>query len=287
MDNLEKLQELAQNLPDTVKGNALALITEMGTVIEGIGDDPIPWKPNYLRLVQGTTDRGSIPKGTAIGEFVLGETKVDQPLHFIPIRFWSARQYWSPDQNVNKQLCWSPDAKLGLLGECKSCPHAKWRDEGGGSDCSKIVTALAIDSKFRWVFTITFAKSNYKIGLELEAAMKKAGVASYARTYGLSSQTNPTAKNVENFKLEILDDKLRRTPEEYIPFLKELFDRVSSDRNAMIKAFYDGAELRRERLALSGETPLALESSTEAGSSEVKVETATEKVSPMAKGYTV
>lgn len=290
MENIQTLSVLASQLPEEIRNNAETLIKEMSTPIEGIGDEPISWKPPYLRLVQGTTDRSSIPKGTGIGEFVLGEIKVDQPLHFIPIRFWYARQYWSPDQTVNKQLCWSPDSKLGILGECRTCPHGKWKEDGGGSDCGKIATVLAIDSKFRWVFTITFGKSNYKIGLELEALMRKAGVSSYARTYGLTSQTNPTAKNVENFKLEVLDDKLRRTPEEHLPFLKELFDRVSEDRNSMIKAFYDNAAERKERLALSGaESPLAIEGSATAvsGDNEIKVETAVDKTSSMAKTYAI
>jgi hypothetical protein len=87
-----------------------------------------------------------------------------------------------------------------------------------------------------------------------------------------------------------LDDKLRRTPEEHMPFLKELFDRVSEDRNAMIKAFYDNAAERKERLALSGgETPLTIENSgVSAGeANEIKVETAVDKASPMAKTYAI
>lgn len=285
MQNLDKLKALANELPDTVKANALALIEEMGTVVEGIGDEQVAWRPGYLRLVQGTTDRSTIPKGTGIGEFVLGEKKVEQPLHFIPLRIWDARQMWDPDQTSNKILCWSPDSKLGsVYGDCRTCKYKDWV-EGQGSDCGKTKTTIVIDSTLSRVFTITFGKSNFKVGSELEGAMKKAAVPTYQRTYGLTSATNSTAKNVENFKLEILDDKLRKTPDSYYAFLKELFDLISSDRKAMLDTFYENAKIRKEQLALSGNAPAAaLEDSS---SSTVSVEVNDAAVSEMAKGYVV
>jgi hypothetical protein len=281
MDNLDDLKAMAANLPDDVRENALTLLEEMGTPVEGIGDDPTPWRPNFLRLVQGTTDRGSLPKGTSIGDFVLGERKIEQPLKFIPIRIWDARQYWDPDQTNNKMLCWSPDAKFGHIGrECKGCPHAEWK-EGVGNDCGKTKSVLALASDFSAIFTIQFSKSNFKIGTELEGLMKRAAVAPYNRTYGLRSATSTTAKNVENYKIEVLDEKLRRTPAENIPFLKELFNRASVDRKAMLESFYEVATAKRDALALAApkeETNLQLETT-------LVVETAPAAVSSAAKNY--
>lgn len=286
MQNLENLKKLATELPASIKNAALQLVEEMSTTIEGIGDEPVAWKPSFLRLVQGTTDRGSIPKGTAIGEFVLGEEKLEQPLHFIPLRVWDARQYWDPDQTSNRILCWSPDAKLGSVhGECKVCPHAEWVD-GKGNDCGKLKTALVIKADLSKLFTVQFGKSNYRVGAELEGALKKAAVHPYARTYGLSSTTSPTAKNIEIFKLEVLDDKLRKTPETHLPFLKELFVLASADRKAVVDMFYENATRRREQLALSGNAPL--QAIGDSSSSEtVVVQENKEAVSELAKGYSV
>jgi hypothetical protein len=290
MQNFENLISIAQNIPGKLKDNALTLIEQMSSVIEGIGDEPVSWKPSFLRLVQGTTDRGSIPKGTGIGEFVLGEEKVEQPLHFIPIRLWDARQYWDPDQTNNRMLCWSPDAKLGsMFGECGICPHAKWVD-GEGQDCGKLKTAMVISSDLSKVFTIQFGKSNYKVGSELEGLLKKASVPPYHRMYGLVSATSSTAKNVENFKIEVLDDKLRKTPDAILPFLKELFTMINSDRKASVDLFYENTRRRQEQLALSGNAPAQIgnSSSTESSTSaEIPAVVNKAAVSTEAKKYDV
>lgn len=288
MQNIQLLNTQAESLPSPFKENALALLQEINTPIEGIGDDPVPWKPGFLRLVQGTTDRGSLPKGTSIGDFVLGEKKLEQPLRFIPIRIWESRQYWDPDQTNNKMLCWSPDAKFGQIGrECRGCPHSEWKEEGG-SDCTKTKSVMAISSDLSAIFTVNFSKSNYKIGLELEGLMKRAAVAPYFRTYGLTSATSSTAKNVENYKIEVLEEKLRKTPEEIVPFLKELFTMVSSDRKDSVEAFYKIAFERRDRLALEGGP--AAPALTNDATTTIAVEEKGEKaasVSPMTKNYSV
>lgn len=293
MQNLDNLKAQAELLPDAVKSNALKLIELMATPVEGIGDTPTSWKPPYLRLVQGTTDRGSIPRGTGIGDFVLGEEKLEKPLPFIPIRTWDSRQYWDPDQTSNKILCSSPDAKAGYaFGECRTCPHSVWK-EGEGSDCGKGKNIIAIDSTLSKIFTVNFYKSNFKVGNELETIMKKAAVNAYARTYGLSSATNGTAKNVENFKIEVLDDKNRRTPEAYLPFLKELFNMVSVDRKMNLDSFYENLAKKQSVAALSApDSTLSIGTNTGTAAStdatEIKVQPeATQVNTKMAKGYSV
>ena len=246
------LMALAEKLPAPFKDNARALVTKMSTVIEGIGDEGVHWKPGFLRLVQGTTDRSSIPKGTAIGDMVIGETRIEAPLFFYPIRLFKERQLWDPDQNNAKMLCNSPDAKMGYIGiECKACPKSKWVD-GEGTECNQVISLLAITADLTDIFKITFSKSGYKVGVELEGLMKKAGVEPYKRKYGLSSTTNPNAKNVEMFKIELPDAAARKAPEDVLGFLKALFDQVSSDRTKMLTSFYEAAARRTGQMTLPG-----------------------------------
>lgn len=292
MQNLDQLKTLAADLPEAAKANALALLDRMGAVIEGIGDDVQVWRPPYMRLVQGTTDRGSIPKGTAIGDFVLGEERLEKPLKFIPLRLWHGRQYWDPDQTSSRQLCQSPDAKVGYIGaECRTCQFSKWV-EGEGSPCGKIISVLAMTADLGQLFSLTFAKSGYKVGMELESILKKAGVDPYARTYLLDSETSSTAKNVELYKIGILPQAERVTDPALIPFLKELFRQIGADRKASLDAFYESIAQRRaagllqiqqvSAPALSDGTTPASEGSVQ----EVQVEEAVE-VSSKAKGYKV
>lgn len=290
MQNIDSLRSLVSSLPPGLQAGVTSLLEEMGTVLEGIGDGDITWKPNYLRLVQGTTDRGSIPKGTAIGDFVLGEKKIEKPLEFIPIRIWDSRQYWDPDQTSNKILCWSPDSKMGsVYGECRQCAFQVWV-EGEGSACGKAKTVLAISSDLSQIFTIGFSKSGYSVGMELQTLMKRAGVNSYARTYGLNTTTAPNAKNIEIYKIEILNDEKRKTTEEKLGFLKELFAQVSSDRKEMLDVFYANARAKQALIAAStplalGNTPSKDESKKEGEGTTIEVEEAVVSVSPMAKAY--
>jgi hypothetical protein len=286
--NLENLSALAAELPESVRQNAIDLVERMGEVIEGVGDRPITWRPGNLRLVQGTTDRSSLPKGTAVGDFILGEAKLAQPLKVIPIRMWDGRQMWSPDKDENKMLCSSPDARLGYIGnQCNSCPHSKWDEAANKSDCGRIKTVLVIDSELKDVFTVTFAKTNYKVGMEFEGMMKKAKTSTFKRVYGLSSKTNTQHKNVDNFNVEMLGDKERTTAPEMLAFLTELFNQVSEDRKVSIEEFYKIVLDRKQNQpqladASGSDSTVLLETSdvaTEAGGEG--------DVSPLAKGYSV
>lgn len=251
MYNIERLTPLVDSLPDDVKENALDLLERMGTVIEGVGDRPIEWSPTILKIVQGTTDRSNLPKGTAIGSLLLGEEVVDAPMSFIPLRLNVGRQYWNPDPAVSKVICRSPDAKLGSLGqECKTCPKAVWV-EGQGSECSKVYQLLGITSDLKTIFMANFSKTSYKVGMELEQILRKAGVPPYLRTYGLNTETSTTAKNVEMFKIEVLPQDKRRTSAELVPFLKALFEQVSESRKDLLVKFYENAAARREQQALA------------------------------------
>lgn len=286
--NLDKLKALAENLPKEFKTNAQALISRMEEEVEGIGDEPIRWRPSMLKLVQGTTDRGSIPKGTAIGDFVLGEQRVEQPLKFIPLRIWEGRQYWSPDQNENKLLCSSPDAKLGYIGSyCNQCPHSKFDEVARKSECGKTQNVIAILADLSDIFTVGFAKTNYKVGLELKTAATKAGVALYRRTYALTSETNKQYKNVENYSFEPLGDAEKVTPEGVLEFVKELFDIIGADRKESVDKFHEMV-LSRKSAAPALAAPAAEQNTVlltdESGTDEAAGEST---VSDLAKNYQV
>lgn len=305
MENIDQLKTLAAALPAAVQANALDLLDRMSAVIEGIGDEAQTFRVPFMKIIQSTTDRGSIPKGSTIGDMILGEEKMEAPLKFIPFRLWFARQYWDKDPANTRMLCQSPDAKLGYIGtECKVCPHSVWNDgtngEPVGSDCTKIYSMLAITADFKHIFNLNFAKTSYKVGQELEGAMKKAGVATYLRTYGLSTETHAKAKNVDIYKLDILDSAARKTPTEYTEFLKLLFDNVTKDRKAMLDAFYEGAARRKGTIMLANEgadTTLALPGAAATSTASVMDGTPAEvavaenaapaKVSNLSKKYSV
>jgi hypothetical protein len=237
MDNLEKLQELAAKLPKEVKDNAAKLVQRMGEKIEGIGDRPIEWKPENLRVVQAMSDRSKLPKAAQIGSIIIGENVVEMPFEHIPLRMWDMRQYWSPDKDEAKMLCSSPDAKLGYIGkECRQCEYGQFNTETNRSECNKGKTVVCIAANLSVIFLVTFTKTNYKNGMDYATLMRKAGVAPYKRLYQLKTQPNQKHKNVESL---VATTENKSTPEAYIAFLEELFTRVGQDREVHLKKFYE------------------------------------------------
>ena len=246
--NLSNLKEIAATLSDSYKTNAESLISRMEEVIEGIGDEPIRWKPSILKLVQGTTDRSNIPKGTGIGDFVLGEAKLEKPLAFIPLRLMEGRQYWSPDKDEAKMICSSPDGKLGYIGNyCAQCPHAKFDEVARKSECGKTQTLMAIMPDLSDIFLVTFSKTGYKVGLELKTIMSRAAVPLFKRVYSLDSETNKEHKNVENYCVNVLDADKRNTNVEIVPFLQELFNLITVDRKASVDKFHELTLARKQQ----------------------------------------
>lgn len=284
--DLTKVKAEADKLGKDYKAKALALLTRMEEVVEGIGDEPIRWRPPMLKMVQGTTDRTTIPKGSAVGDFLLNETKIEHPMKFIPLRIWEGRQFWSPDPNESKMLCSSPDAKLGYIGAyCNQCPHGKFNEETRKSECAKTQNVLAITPDLSQVFITSFSKTNYQTGLGLKTQATKAGVALYRRIYALSSETNKTYKNVENYSLQLLDEKERNTPAELLPFLKELFDSATEDRKITVDKFH---ELILSRKASGAALPAPeQENNTVTLTDNSQATDVTSTVSDLAKNYQV
>ncbi len=249
---VQDLIGLTNDLPEAVRENAQALLEKMSSSIEGIGDTDISWRPPILKVVQATTDRSSLPKGTTIGDLVVGDTKQEQPLKVIPLRMWDSRNMWDPDKDSKRILCRSPDAITGSQGQaCKTCPHSQFDQENNRVDCTKNKTFLVISADLSEIFEVNFSKTNYQNGMEWTSLMRKAGTAPYRRIYELHAETSKKYKNVEALLAEPVGLPAGSVEAEYLPFLEALFDRVSSDRKDHLEAFKEASTLRASQLALS------------------------------------
>jgi hypothetical protein len=196
------------------------------------------------RLVQPTSDRSKQPKNAGIGDLVLGENIVKQPMKIIPLRVWESRQMWSPDKDDNRVLCWSPDGIMGSVhGLCKQCEYGKFDEEAKRSACNKSKTAMVISDDLSEVFTINFTKTNYKVGLDWTTLMRKAQVVPFKRIYELKSKTNDKFKQVESF---LIETKNESTPEAVLPFLEALFNKFGEDREIFKKKFYENVETQEK-----------------------------------------
>lgn len=244
MQNLETLAALAAELPKEVKDNALTLVERMGEVIEGLGDRPIEWRPETLKLVQGTSDRGKLPKGANIGSIILGEDIMEQPVKVIPLRVYTTRQYWNPDPEQAQMLCSSPDGEVGYrYGNCRLCPFSKFDTENNRSQCNKTLTVLSVTADLKRAFFSNFSKTNYANGTDWQKLMRTAGVAPYKRFYELSSETSKKSKNVESLKAEPVPQGKVEGP--LLNFVEELFKVSGDDRKESLKRFYEIVEANK------------------------------------------
>jgi hypothetical protein len=244
MQNLEKLASLTDKLPKDLVANAKALVTRMGEVIEGLGDKPIEWRPETLKLVQGTSDRGKLPKGAGIGSIILGEDIAEQPLEVIVLRTYTTRQYWNPDPEQAQMLCNSPDGDTGYqYGNCRICPYSKFDTENNRSQCNKTLTVLCLAADLTRVFFVNFSKTNYSNGTDWQKLMRTAGVAPYKRIYSLSSETSKKSKNVEALKAEpVLNKKVEG---DLLAFVEELFNTSGTERKEYLKKYYELVDARK------------------------------------------
>lgn len=258
MKNLERLAELANELPATTKAKASALVQKMGEVIEGIGDKPIQWRPDTLKLVQATTDRSKLPKGVSPGSILLGEEVIEQPLEVYPLRTWISRQMWSKDLENARMICSSPDGEAGFMyGNCKVCPHSKFDEAAGRSDCNKTITALVSSKDLSKVFFVNFSKTNYSSGTDWQKLMKNAGVSTYKRAYSIASMTSPKFKNVEILKAEPVSSKTEMDAAT-LSYLGELFRRASEDRDEHLKSFHEYIDNKKANALLEAPSEIGV-----------------------------
>ena len=280
---LEKLAELAKAVPASHKQAATSLVERMGEVIEGLSDEPMEWRPTTLKLVQATSDRSKLPKGATIGSLVLGEEIQTPPIKVIPLRAYTTRQYWNPDQTTATMICSSPDAKTGFrYGSCKTCPHSKFDEEAKRSDCNKTLTFIAVKEDLSNVFLINFSKTNYANGIDWQGLMKKAGVSPYKRVYSLTPETSSKAKNVEVLKAQpIMENGAPVAVDaKVMPFVEELFRLATKDRDTSLKQFQEYLINKKDA------SVLMLDNQADEGGGTVTLITASEAAaSSEASGY--
>lgn len=245
MKNLEQLVAIAQNLPENVRENALNLLERMSEVIEGIGDDRvIGWQPKHLKVVQPTTDRTRLPKGSSIGSMILGEEIQDNPIGVIPLRSFESRIMWSPVKDDDTVLCKSPDGKVGQKGNCRNCPHSVFDESVGRSDCAKQKNLILIKEDLSDIFYVAFSKTNYSFGKDWEDVMKKAGCSPFKRRYKLFTEDSKKAKNVVAVFAERYSDKVdeNKVAAEIVPFVEALAKQVGLDREEYLAKFREYLE---------------------------------------------
>jgi hypothetical protein len=282
--DVTNLIPLAEALPEALAHNALELLEKMGSVIEGVGDEDITWKPPLLKVVQATTDRSALPKGTTIGDMVVGDEKVEGPFSIIPLRLWDSRQMWSPDKDDNRILCWSPDATMGMTGQaCRTCQFQVFDTVENKVACTKNKTFLVISSDLRHLFQVNFSKSNYSQGVEFQGLLKKAGVATHRRQYTLATESSKKVKNVEALVATPVSLPDGNVAPELRPFLEALFNQISDDRKAHLNDFKVIASTRAEQARLSGPA----EEESPQGLIEATAETASSEQSDQAQKYTL
>lgn len=244
MSKLDNLAILADSLPAHLIEKGKALVARMGEVIEGLGDKPLEYRPETMKVVQGTSDRGKLPKGAGIGSIVLGENVIDQPFEVIVLRTYTTRQYWNPDPEQAQMICNSPDGEVGYqYGNCRVCPYSKFDTENNRSQCNKTLTVLCVAADLSRVFFANFSKTNYANGTDWQKMMRTAGVAPYKRVYSLNTETSKKSKNVESLKAEpVLSVKVEG---EFLAFIEELFRISGEDRKQQLKSFYEIVEIRK------------------------------------------
>ena len=286
MKNLEKLAELAQTLPAKYKANAVALVEKMGEILEGFGDNPVEWRPENLKVVQGTSDRSKLPKNATIGSMILKGAILEQPLSSIPLRIDTTRQYWNPDPEKAQMICSSPDDKVGFnYGNCKVCPYSVFDKETNKSQCNKNLSILNIAEDFSTIFWTNFSKTNYASGTDWQKLMRGAGVSTYKRPYHLSTETSKKSKNVEVIKAEpILDAKIEGAQ---LLFVEELYRLMVEERKNQLVRFYEYVESRKTGQAnasLAAPTHVVELLSAPEDNETVPFDTSTETTEVVSKG---
>lgn len=86
-----------------------------------------------LRLVQATTDSGTVgdaPPGSIYDTF---SSNAEQTMQVVPLQMFKSRAYFAAGNIGDPPVCTSPDAVLGYGepgGDCTRCPHSNWRQGG-------------------------------------------------------------------------------------------------------------------------------------------------------------
>lgn len=258
-EDFEKLSALAEGIKDeTKRNNAQGLLQRMTEVIEGGGDRVITWTPTQVKVLQALSNMDNIqadnPKDVAVGALVAGGRVLPNGVRVVPLMFYSSRSLWDPNKDNPVKLCNSPDAKTGWkYGDCKACNFGNSKEEGKAPPCNKEQTFLAIAEDLSDVYRVTFAKSQYRNGMEWGKEITASRTHPYKRTYSLHGESHEKNKKIKVIKAKLEDVRVTVTSPDVLPFLEALHRKNVDDRKAYLDAYSKSTEQRL--IAMQEERP--------------------------------
>lgn len=266
-EEFTKLSGLADAIQDeTKRKNALELLQRMTEVIEGGNDKVITWMPTQVKILQALSNMDNIqadnPKDVTAGALVAGGRVLKNGTQVIPLMFYSSRSLWDPNKDNAVKLCNSPDAKMGWkYGNCNSCAFGKSEEEGKAPPCNKEQTFLVIAEDLSDVYRVTFAKSQYRSGLDWGKEITASRTDPYKRVFSLHGEALEKNKKIKVIKAKLEDHRQLVASTDVLAFLKALHRKNVDDRKAYLETYH---KTTSERLiAITNESHVALEYSPE------------------------
>lgn len=271
-EEFEKLSAIAGEIKDeTKRANALNLLERMVHVTEGVGDKVITWAPTQVKILQALSNMDNIssPNGkVAAGDLVAGGRVLPNGTKVIPLMFYSSRSLWDPNKDNPVKLCSSPDAKTGWkYGDCKACSFGISKEEGKAPACNKEQTFLAIAEDLSDVYRVTFAKSQYRSGMDWGKEISASRTDPYKRTYSLHGESLEKNKKIKVIKAKLEDVRQTVATPDVMPFLEVLHKKNVVDRRTYLEAYAKSTaqrliDMQEERPALEHQETEAEETVT-------------------------
>lgn len=252
-EDFTKFMGLAQAIEDEgIRNNACSLIERMNEVIEGTGDQPILWQPTIIKVLQSMSNMDNVTDGGApvsAGSLVAGSHTIPNGLQVIPLNIWQSRSLWNPDKDSTNRLCSSPDAKLGWKhGNCYDCALGTSKEEGKPPACNKEYSFMVIAEDLSDMFRLTFAKSQYRSGMDWQKEVVNSRTHPYKRVYSLSGDSSVKNKKIKEVKAKLLGPTASRdlpyVTEAYMAFITALYEKQTSDRKAYLLAYHEETNKR-------------------------------------------
>lgn len=249
-EELKYFTELATAIPDEAKrANALALLERMSTCIEGVGDRPITWLPTQIKILQNMSNMDNItaddPRAVAAGAIVANNHVLPQGTKVIPLMFWNGRSFWDPDPNNNRKLCSSPDAKMGWAhGNCFECVYSKAAEGEQIPPCTKEFVFLVIAEDLSDIYRVTFAKSQYRNGMDWSKEITASRTHPYKRIYSLVTEASEKKKTIKVLRAKMEDVRTATFAPEVTAFLEAMFKKQLNDRKNYLESYHAYVENR-------------------------------------------
>ncbi|HET8686253.1 MAG TPA: hypothetical protein VFM18_06265 [Methanosarcina sp.] len=264
---LELFNNLANAIQDEAKkANALALLERMATCIEGVGDRPITWLPTQIKILQNMSNMDNIsaddPRAVTAGAIVANNFVLPQGIKVIPLMFWNGRSLWDPDPNNSRKLCSSPDSKIGWAhGSCYECAFSKAPDGEQIPPCSKEFVFLVIAEDLSDIYRVTFAKSQYRNGMDWSKEVIASRTHPHKRIYSLVTEASEKKKTIKVLKAKMEDVRTANFTPDVMAFLDAMSKKQLADRKNYLEDYHNYVNKRIAMVnAEAGERALPNES---------------------------